>query len=148
MAWITITEADVLTTLSGAELEGYRSAALADGQPDPVAATIAQVIDLVRGYVGGCPRHVLGEAGTIPQKLLAPALDIIAARIPLRVNRSPKEGRKTAQENAIKVLEQVAAFKFDIEEPLVATTEVSAAAVRPSFNGRPRRDYRRESRGL
>jgi len=50
MAWITITESDLLTAISGDELASFREAALADAQADPVAPTIAQVTDLVRGY--------------------------------------------------------------------------------------------------
>lgn len=148
MAWITITEADVLTALSGAELSALRGAALATGQADPVAPTIAQVTDLVRGYVGGCTRNTLGPAGTIPQKLLPTALDLLAARIPRRVDRSPSKGREQAEKDALELLGSVAACKFDIEEPLTATDEKSSAAQRPSFSGRPRRDVRREQDGF
>jgi len=126
MAWISITEADLLTVMSGPELEGYRAAALADGQTDPVQPVIDQVTDLVRGYVGGCKANTLGATG-IPQKLLAPAVDLIAVRIPGRVGKSPKTGRKDAAEAAIKLLERVAACGFDIEEPATPTTESSSS---------------------
>lgn len=125
MAWISITEADLLTVISGAELSGYRGAALALAQPDPVQPTIDQVTDLVRGYVGGCKTNTLGAGSTIPQKLLAPALDLIVVRIPLRVGQNPKTGRKEAADNAVALLEQVAACKFDIEEPVLASPEKS-----------------------
>src|SRR5688572_11984930 len=125
MAWIAITEADVLTVLSGPELDGYRNAAKAVGQTDPVAPTIGQVTDRVRGYVGGCKQNTLGLAG-IPQKLLAPALDIIAVRIPKRVNQNPKAGRQSAHDEAVKLLELVAKCMFDIEEPATPTTETSS----------------------
>lgn len=147
MAWITITEADILTVLSADELDAYRAASIADDQPDPVAPTILQVTDVIRGYVGGNRANQLGATG-IPSKLLAPALDLIAVRIPLRVGKTPKEGRKTAGEAAIKLLEQVAAGRFDIEEPLTPTSEVSAVGGRPTFSGRKRRNVRRESNGL
>ena len=52
MAWIIPAESDVLTALSETELATYRAAALASGQADPLAPTLAQVVDLVRGYVG------------------------------------------------------------------------------------------------
>ena len=126
MAWIAITEADVLTVLAGPELAGYRAAALAVGHADPVAPAIAQVTDLVRGYVGGCKNNILGLGATIPQKLLAPAVDILAVRIPKRVGQDPKPGRKAAHDEAIKLLEMVAACTFDIEEPVEATTETSS----------------------
>lgn len=137
--WISITEADLLTALSGPELEAYRNAALASGQPDPVAPTMAQIIALVRGYVGAWGRNRLGEAGTIPEKLLAPALDLIAARIPQRVRVNPSDSRKLAAQSALRLLEQVANGQFDIEEPLVETAERSNNGARPSISARPRR---------
>ncbi len=137
MAWITIDEEDVLTVLCSPELEGYRAAALETGQADPVQPAISQVADLVRGYVGGNPANQLGAAGTIPQKLLAPALDIIAVRIPQRVGQTPASVRKTAEENAIRLLEQVAGGKFSIEEPVVKSTENENAAS-PSWKARRR----------
>lgn len=127
MAWIEIAEADLLTVLAGAELGGYRAAALASGQADPIAATITQVVNLVRGYVGGCKQNTLGEGATIPAKLLAPALDILAVAIPKRVGAAPKPVRKDAHDAAIKLLEQVAACRFDIEEPVTATEETSSS---------------------
>lgn len=147
MAWISITEDDLLTAISGDELTGYREAALAEGQPDPVQPTIDQAADLVRGYVGGWKQNTLGPAGTIPQKLLSAAVDIIVARIPSRVGKSPKEGRKDARDAAIKLLEQVSAGKFDIEEPVTKSDE-QPSAPSPSFSGRARRNVREESHGL
>lgn len=147
MAWISITEAHLLTVLSGPELAGYRAAALQTSQADPVQPTIDQVTDLVRGYVGGCKANTLGEAGTIPQKLLAPALDLIAVRIPGRVGKEPKTGRKDAGEAAIKLLEQVSRCAFDIEEAVTPSTEASNSPT-PSFSGRDRRDARKERDGL
>lgn len=149
MAWIAITESELLTVLSAPELEGYREAALADAQPDPVEPTIAQVVDLVRGYVAACSRNLLGAEGTIPSKLIAPAIDLIAVRVPGRVGKSPKPGRKDAGEAAIKLLEQVAACKYALEEPTVPSEEQASVSVgKPSFSGRARRDVRRESDGL
>ncbi|CAN5545533.1 hypothetical protein BH09VER1_BH09VER1_24590 [soil metagenome] len=147
MSWIAITEADLLTAISGDELTGYREAALADSQADPVQPTIDQVTDLVRGYVGGYRQNQLGPIGTIPQKLIAPAVDIIVARIPSRVGRTPKQGRADNRDAAIKLLERVSQGLYDIEEPVVKSEEQPTSA-RPSFSGRDRRDIRRESSGL
>src|ERR1700749_3839015 len=100
MSWIIPIEADVLTVLSETELATYRAAALAAGQADPLAPTLAQVVDLVRGYVGAYRPNTLGEPGTIPQKLLATALDLVAVRLPQRVGVTPKDVRKTAADQA------------------------------------------------
>ncbi len=142
MAWIIPTENDLLTSLSETELAAYRAAALASGQADPVAPTLAQIIDLVRGYVGAYRPNILGAAGTIPQKLLAPAIDLVAVRLPQRVGVPPKEVRKAAADAAVRLLEQVASGDFNIEEPDVASTETTSAprpsimAKRPRFGGR------------
>jgi len=144
MAWIIPTENDLLTTLSETELATYRAAALAGGQADPVAPTLAQVVDLVRGYVGAYRPNTLGDAGTIPQKLLAPLIDLVAVRLPQRVGVPPKDVRKAAGDQAVRLLEQVAAGVFNIEEPDVVSTEITSAP-RPTIAAhRPRFNWRRE----
>src|SRR5882762_5188863 len=101
MAWMTPAESDVLTVLSETELTTYRAAATASGQADPVAPTLAQVVDMVRGYVGAYRPNTLGLPGTIPQKLLATALDLVAVRLPQRVGVSPKDVRLMAANRAV-----------------------------------------------
>src|SRR5271154_252490 len=147
MAWITPAESDVLTALSETELATYRAAATASGQADPLAPTLAQVVDLVRGYVGAYKPNTLGLPGTIPQKLLAPALDLIAVRLPQRVGVPPKEVRKAAADQAVRLLEQVAAGVFNIEEPDSATTETTAAP-RPTIEARHRHFTRHSEEGV
>jgi hypothetical protein len=96
---------------------------------------LAQVADLVRGYVGSYRSNTLGLPGTIPQKLLAPALDLVAVRIPQRVGVSPKDVRLAAATQALRLLEQVAAGAFNIEEPDDASLETTAAP-RPTIEAR------------
>ena len=147
MAWITPAESDVLTVLSETELATYRAAATANGQADPLAPTLAQVVDLVRGYVGAYKPNTLGLAGTIPQKLLAPALDLVAVRLPQRVGVPPKDVRQMAAGRAVRLLEQVAAGVFNIEEPDSATTETTSAP-RPSINANTRNFTRCTEEGV
>lgn len=144
--WITITEADVLTVLAGPELSGYRAAAKAVGQDDPVAPTIAQVTQLVRGYVAACASNRLGEIGTIPQELLPAALDILAVRIPQRVGKKPADVRKDAQDDAIKLLEQTAACKFVIESPVIIS-EQKISSPSPHIAPKCRRFTHRQQEG-
>ena len=147
MAWITPAESDVLTVLSETELATYRAAALASGQADPLAPTLAQVVDLVRGYVGAYKPNTLGLPGTIPQKLLAPALDLVAVRLPQRVGVTPKDVRKTAEQQAVRLLEQVAAGVFNIEEPDSPTLETTAAP-RPTIEAGHRHFTQRSEEGV
>jgi hypothetical protein len=147
MAWIIPAESDVLTTLSETELATYRAAALASGQADPVAPTLAQVVDLVRGYVGAYKPNTLGLPGTIPQKLLAPAIDLVAVRLPQRVGVPPKDVRQMAASRAVRLLEQVASGVFNLEEPLTATSETTAAPS-PTIVARRRHFSPREEEGV
>jgi hypothetical protein len=147
MAWIIPAESDLLTAISETELAAYRAAAVASGQADPVAPTLAQVVDLVRGYVGAYKPNTLGPAGTIPQKLLAPALDLAAVRLPARVGVPPKSVREMAAERAVRLLEQVAAGVFNIEEPDVATAETTEAP-RPTVAARRRHFTPRSEEGV
>ena len=138
--WIEVTENDLLTAFSGAELEAFRAAALQVGQDDPVLPTIAQVVDEVRGY---CPRTAtLGAGATIPQKLLQAAISIMAVRIPARVGMSAGEAREKLADKAQKLLERWSEGKFNAEEPETEDTEVTAGPGRPSFSGRERRTPR------
>ena len=147
MSWITITEDDLLTVMSGPELKAIRAAALKTDQPDPVEPTLLQVADQVRGSVGACENNRLGVTGTIPQKLLTTALDIAAYRIPSRVGITPKESRTNLYKDALALLKEVAACRFDIEEPVEQTNE-SSGFVRPIINGRPPHYGRHQQDGL
>ena len=147
MAWIIPEESDVLTVLSDTELSAYREAAIAAGQTDPLAPTLAQVVDLVRGYVGANRLNTLGVAGSIPQKLLAPALDLLAVRLPQRVGVPPKEVRKRAADQAVRLLEQVAAGTFVVEEPEVASEETTFSP-RPTISSNQRTFTRCAEDGL
>src|SRR5262249_25587883 len=117
------------------------------GQVDPVQPVIDQVTDLVRGYVGGCKANTLGIGNTIPEKLMQPACDLIAVRIPQRCRKDPTEARRRAGETAIRVLEQVARCDFSIEEPAVATSEASSSAS-PSICARERKYTPRTEDGI
>src|SRR5471032_3151096 len=147
MAWITPAESDVLTVLSETELATYRAAALATGQADPLAPTLAQVVDLVRGYVGAYKPNTLGLPGTIPQKLLAPALDLVAVRLAQRVGVSPKDVRQAAAVQAVRLLEQVAAGVFNIEEPDSPALETTSAPT-PTMVARERHFTARTEEGI
>jgi hypothetical protein len=148
MAWITLTEADILAVLSGPELEGYREAALGDVQADPVQPEIENVIEEIRGHIAACTRNVLGPAGTIPSRLKSTALDLLAVRIPARVGKAPKKVREDAAERAQARLILVGKCQFDIGETPEPGPEQPTGGETPSFSGRPRRDARHERSGL
>ena len=138
MAWISITETDVQTRLAGAELSALKTAALADGQTNPLTEIIEQVVDEIRGYVAACERNTLGEGTTIPQKLLATALAMIRFRLSTRLpGFRVDENRRSENEQAIRLLERVAACRFANEEPEEEATE-TVPSPSPSIGTRTR----------
>lgn len=114
MAWIIPTEEHILTRVSGAELEAFRSAALALDQPDPVAGTIKIVVDMMRGYIFNCPtvKQEDHEADTLPESAINPFLDIIVPTIQGRPAGAVIEGtngiRLDARSDAMKWLKAAA----------------------------------------
>jgi len=120
MSWITITTGDVQTRLTGPEMDAFRTAATAFGQVDPLPEIIAQVVDEIRGYIAACSENRLGAAGTIPPRLLATAINIIRYRYATRLPgmSSLIDPLRVAEYNdALRLLQQVAACDFSIEDP-------------------------------
>mgnify|MGYP003609792862 CR=1 FL=1 len=119
MSWSTITSTNVKTRLAGAELTALQTAALATGQADPLIEVIADVVDEVRGYISANPKNTLGAAATVPSKLLSATLAIIRYRLATRLPAKAFLTQDRIDENnaAIRLLEQVAANKFAIEDP-------------------------------
>ena len=120
MAWISITATDVKTRLTGSELTALQTVALSAGQTDPLVEIIAQVIDGVRGYISANAANTLGAAATVPSKLISASLALIRYRLCTRlpVKSLLTEDRVKENEAAIRLLEQVAAGKFAIEDPV------------------------------
>jgi len=120
MSWRAITESDLLTRMSGPELEAFREAALGDTQGDPVSSVITQITNTVRGYIAACDRNTIGAAGAIPETLLGTALDLILIEIQTRaagILIDPEEIRRQKMDRAERLLRDVAACRFAIEQP-------------------------------
>jgi hypothetical protein len=120
MSWSAITEAALLTRISGAELTALRAAALADGQDDPVSPSISQITAEVRGYVAACAKNLPlpTDATLIPDRLMTAACDMTVAAIIGRVPGYDLDAnRQDRYDKAISLMHQVAACKFAIEDP-------------------------------
>ena len=127
--WITITADDVLTIMAGAELAAVREQALGDGQTDPLASTISEIVQLVRGYVSKAFTLSTGE--TVPRKLRGATLILVRDRLLSRLPITDlSNADRTAQtNNAWRLLRDVAAGTFDVDQPdTPITTETSPAA--------------------
>jgi len=136
MAWVTLTETDLLSRLSGPEVEAFKNAVLDGREGDVIASALTQTVDMARGYIAAS--FTLGASGTIPQKLKGAVLDIAVIDAMKRAGGviiDPGGERKAAKDDAIRLLEKVASGDFVVEEPAVADTEESGQA-EPGYAGR------------
>lgn len=150
MAWRSITEADLLTKISGAELSSLRTAVLASGQADPVPAAIGQVVDECRGYIAACTNNTLGEGATVPEKLIGSCVAKIIIEIMTRVAGTvidPEGARARSATAATRLFERVASCGFAVEAPETATSE-KLPSPSPSIKARRRHFTRADQEGI
>ena len=150
MSWITLSQTNVLAALTGPEVTALQTAALGDGQPDPLADTILKVIQEVRGYVAGNQMNRLGEGATIPQELESDAIAIIRYRA---LNRLPDvglltESRRAEYRDALAHLKDVARGLVRLEVPADVSTQVIAGPAVQLGTAQPRSLTRKNMRGL
>ena len=73
----------------------------------------------------------------LPVQLIPTALDVIAYRIPSRLGQKPDESRRDAYQSALKLLDNVAAGKFAVEQPAAAVESAEVfVGSNPSFGHR------------
>lgn len=135
--WISITTDDVKTRLAGAEFAAYTTKALAAGQVDPLPDITAQVVREVRGHVAG-GSNTVGDGLTIPDELLAAAVDMIVFRLTTRLGISVKEDRKTANDQAKTLMGQVGRGEFKVAPPATASASQAGGNAIKVVTGRQR----------
>jgi hypothetical protein len=125
MSWITLTESHIATGITGGELDAARTKALDAGQPSPVDDVISQTVRYVRSRVAACASNSLGAAGTIPDELLAAAIDIAVYRLAKRLPGKilAKQERIDAADKAEALMRDVAACKLALEQPETPSVE-------------------------
>lgn len=82
--WRALTQADLMTRLSGKELVAFRNAGYGPGETDPVATLLGSVTDKVRGSIAGNAQNILGPEGQLPKVLIDTALSIAVLRVMTR----------------------------------------------------------------
>lgn len=137
--WITITTDDVKTRLAGAEFAAYTTKALSAGQVDPLPDITAQVVREVRGHVAG-GSNTVGDGLTIPDELLAAAVDMIVFRLTTRLGISVKEDRKTANDQAKTLMGQVGRGEFKVAPPQTASASQAGGNAIKLVTGRARKE--------
>lgn len=150
MSWITLSESDVITKLSGPEIAAMKTAALQAGQANPLPEVIEQVVKEIRGYVAACASNTLGEGDTIPDELLGTAISRIryelATRLP--VSSLLTEDRRRANEDALTRLRDVAACRFALVQPETAAADQAGGTNSPAITERTRTFSRSDADGI
>ena len=147
--WRAIIESDLLTQISGTELEALRGVVLADGQDDPVQPSIDAITAKVRGFVAGNVKNDLdADISKIPDRLIDSAVSLIVVMILSRATQEPNETRKTLVSDANRLLRDVASGSFSIADPV--TGNESSSSIRPGYHStRCRQNFTRETqRGI
>jgi hypothetical protein len=138
MAWITLSESSLESRLLAGEITAYKSSDLSVGQTSEslLSEILRGVIREVRGRVAACESNTLGEGDTIPDELehhaLAVAVYRLITRIPISSRSSLLEQRKSAYEDALRILQDVASCRFAIVDPITPSEEV-VSAQRPLY---------------
>lgn len=110
MAWRNVTERDLNSALSSAEIEAFRRSSV---EGDPVESQIASEVAYVRGVVRSSPARVrLGPEGTLPESLILPAMERLRFSILTRMDMPVNEARRLAYEKAEELLEKVRSGAF------------------------------------
>ena len=115
--------------MTDTELAKYNSIGLVSGQTasDVLTAVVSDVIELVRGYIKGCPRNGIDStASTLPSVLHSPALDIIIVELMKRVGGAVtdvSDVRIAAYNSAMAFMDKVSDCRFGIPKPTTEATE-------------------------
>jgi hypothetical protein len=87
---------------------------------------------------------VVGDGLTIPDELLAAALDMIVFRLTTRLGISVKDDRKTANDHAKTLMGQVGRGEFAIVGPVTASASQAGGASIRLVSSRERIAHRME----
>ncbi len=142
--WRRITEDDLTKKISSVELDALRMAALGDGD-DPIDAHITQTTDLIRGYIITASID-LGPAGTLPDRLIGPACDVIILDIMSRAAGTVIDDGNVRRDNARAardLFKMVAAGKYAIDDPI--TGETASANPTPIYKPTRTRQFTRQT---
>lgn len=149
MSWRKITQADFEAALSRKEIELFARSSNPD-EDSPVDRQLAITTDAVRGFVrSGRKCRICPEEGTLPDMLIAPALDIAVFNLLKRFSPAISEPRTAAYNRANSLMERIATGEIapedfgDAPEPETFTT-----LARPAFTRKTLTLARRRQEGI
>lgn len=150
MPWNSITEADLLKTKMAPLMSALRTAALADGQSDPVVEITADVVSRVRNKVATCSTNkVDADTSTVPDSLRA-----LACRMIVRAAKSRLEIELTKDEQDERDIDEreltaVSRCELVVDQAETPTApDVQAVQPGPTIKARARRYSREQQSGV
>lgn len=127
-AWRKVTETDLTSALSAAEVGAFKQSA---GRGQPVAQQIAETVAFVRGCIrsgGRCKADP--DETTLPESLIAPAMDWLRFRFLTRMNLPVNDARTKLYEDARRLFDDIARGEYVPES--AEETDGSTAALSPA----------------
>jgi hypothetical protein len=150
MPWSTLTTADLNATKLAPLMSALRTAALADGQADPVDAIKATVIDRIRRMIAACrTNQVDSDTTKLPESLKALACRMIVReakdRLEIELTDTEKEAWRVDEREllAISRCELPVDATDDAEAPSVQVTQPG-----PTISARAREFSRANQDGV
>lgn len=150
MPWVTITTDDLDNTKLAPLVSALRTAALASGQADPVAAITTTVIDRLRRTVAACrANRVDADTTRIPQSLKALACRMIIREAKDRLEIELTDTERKAWDVDERELREIAACALPVDEadnagaPAVQSTQPG-----PAIRARQKKFSREQQEGV
>lgn len=111
MSWRKVTEADLNSALSAAEIDAFRRSST---ESDPVESQIASCVAYVRGVIRSSASRVkmCPDESTLPESLISPAMDRLRFNVLTRMDIAVNESRRLAYEKAEDLFEKVRRGEF------------------------------------
>ena len=136
--WRKLTEEDLASRLSVAEIEAYSKQS--SFTTDPVEVILANVTEEVRGFITSGRKCRLGPEGTLPTMLVSSAISIAVVELLMRISRMPNDARTKARDDAYSLLNKIAAGEVVPEDYGEPPKETDKVATSPAFSApRPER---------
>jgi hypothetical protein len=149
--WTTITEPDLKDAKLADLVEAYKTAALGDGQADPIPNVIANVVARIRAEIKGCAKNILDlDTGKIPTDLKSLAARMVCRELQSRLRLPLKDDERDERRSDERYLERIAKCEVPVAVPdnpeTTATTQ--ASTVRPATSTPARKFSITEQEGL
>ncbi len=152
-AWVTLTESDVLNSMTVREREDFLKVSTAAEQPDRLPGILADLVAEIRGYIKSWSQNTLSaDPNKIPDSMRGRALAVARWRALITMGSfDPNEARKAEWESAEKFFRQVAAGDIRPEradDAIVPDVPTKESYPVPKIKGRRRLFTRRTQDGI